>query len=294
MTIYLLVRAFRNLGERDFRVLNAIERGMAKYEYVPVEAIAKLAGMEVGEVERILKRIYHLGVVQRRREAYCGYMLTTRGYDCLALNALVKRGVLKSLSTRPLGVGKESDVYEGLTPSGEIVAVKFHRLGRTSFRKTRRYRTYVGDRRHISWLYQARLAAEREYRALSILYPESVPVPKPISWNRHTVVTSIIDGAVLYEVPPLSDPKRVLEDILRIVERVYEIGIVHGDLSEYNIIVAEGEKCYIFDWPQWVDRHHPSALDLLKRDVVNVVKFFKRKYRVEFDYENFLARFGVH
>ncbi len=293
MTIYLLIEAFRSLEERDFRVLNAIERGMAKYEYVPLEAIAKLAGMEIGEVEKVLGRIYRLGVVQRRREAYLGYMLTTRGYDCLALNALVKRGVLKCLSTKPLGVGKESDVYEGLTPSGEVVAVKFHRLGRVSFRKTRRYRTYVGDRRHISWLYQARLAAEREFQALNILYPRGVSVPRPISWNRHTVVTSIIEGTVLYEVPPLSDPRAALEDVLRTIERVYEIGIVHGDLSEYNIIVAEDERCYVFDWPQWVDRHHPSAPELLKRDVRNVVKFFKRKYRVEFDYESFLAKLGV-
>ena len=64
--------------------------------------------------------------------------MTTRGYDCLALNALVKKGVLKSLSTKPVGVGKESDVFEGLTYSDDIVAVKFHRLGRDSFRPTTR------------------------------------------------------------------------------------------------------------------------------------------------------------
>ena len=295
MSIYLLINAFKSLREIDFRILNAIERGMAHYEYVPVEVIARLAGLSSEKVENRIRSIYHLGVVQRHKGAYIGYVLTTRGYDCLALNALVKRGVLKSLSTKPIGVGKESDVFEGLTYSDEVVAVKFHRLGRTSFRQTRKYRTYIGDRRHISWLYQARLAAEREYEGLNILYPKGVAVPRPISWNRHVVVTSLIEGIVLYEVPSLSDPEEVLEKILRNIKKAYDIGIVHGDLSEYNIIITPEEDCYIFDWPQWVDRNHPSAPFLLKRDVENIVKFFKRKYRVKVDtssYANILNMFS--
>jgi len=282
-----LINAFKSLKEIDFRILNAIERGMAHYEYVPVEVIAKLAGFSPEKVEGRIRNFYHLGVVQRRKGAYIGYILTTRGYDCLALNALVKRGVLKSLSTKPIGVGKESDVFEGLTYSDEIVAVKFHRLGRTSFRQTRKYRTYIGDRRHISWLYQARLAAEREYEGLNILYPKGVAVPRPISWNRHVVVTSLVEGVVLYEVPPLSDPADVLDKILENVKKAYDVGIVHGDLSEYNIIITPEEECCIFDWPQWVDRNHPSAPFLLKRDVENIVKFFKRKYRVKVDVSNY-------
>ncbi len=293
MSIYLLINAFKSLKEIDFRILNAIERGMAHYEYVPVEVIAKLAGLPSEKVESRIRNIYHLGVVQRHKGAYVGYILTTRGYDCLALNALVKRGVLKSLSTKPIGVGKESDVFEGLTYSDEVVAVKFHRLGRTSFRQTKKYRTYIGDRRHISWLYQARLAAEREYEGLNILYPKGVAVPRPISWNRHVVVTSLIEGIVLYEVPSLSDPEEVLEKILKNVKKAYDIGIVHGDLSEYNIIITPEENCYIFDWPQWVDRNHPSALFLLKRDVENIVKFFKRKYRVKVNISSYLSILNI-
>ena len=293
MSIYLLLNAFKNLKSEDYRILNAIERGMAFYEYVPVEAIAKLSGLSVDRIESRIKSIYHLGVVQRRKTPYIGYILTTRGYDCLALNALVKKGVLKSLSTKPVGVGKESDVFEGLTYSDDIVAVKFHRLGRTSFRQTRRYRVYVGDRRHISWLYQARLAAEREYQGLNILYPNGVSVPKPIAWNRHVVVTSFIEGVVLNELPMLSDPDKVLEEIIANVKKAYDVGIVHGDLSEYNIIVTREENCYVFDWPQWVDVHHPSALMLLRRDIVNITKFFRRKYRVKVDLNEVFQYFNI-
>lgn len=280
MTIRKLLSVFKKLEQRDFRILLAIEIGMIKHEYVPLEEISKISGIPLKELEPRLKYLNELGLVQRQKAAYIGFMLTTWGYDCLALNALVKRGVLKALSAKPLGVGKESDVYEGLTPAGERVAVKFHRLGRISFRMTKRYRTYIGDRRHISWLYQARLAATNEYQALVLLYPK-VSVPRPIYHNRHVVVTSLIEGVPLFEVPPLSDPEGVLNKIIENLKVAYEVGIVHGDMSEYNILITEGENIVIIDWPQWVSSNHPNAYFLLKRDIEHLLKFFKRKYRVE-------------
>lgn len=283
MTMRKVIKVFKSLTQEDFRILNAIERGMAKHEYVPVEEISRLSGVPPKELLSRTKVLNELGLIQRQRAAYVGFMLTTWGYDCLALNALVKRGVLKALSLKPLGVGKESDVYEGLSTSGERVAVKFHRLGRTSFRMTRRVRAYVGGRRHISWLYQARLAATSEFEALSILYPSGVSVPRPIWHNRHVVVTSLVEGEPLFEVPPLEDPRAVLGDILLNLRKAYRAGVVHGDMSEYNVLVCEGERVVLIDWPQWVSSNHPSAELLLRRDVTNLVKFFRRKYRVAVD-----------
>jgi RIO kinase 2 len=57
-------------------------------------------------------------------------------------------------------------------------------------------------------------------------------------------------------------------------------GIIHADLSEFNIMVDEsGPK--IIDWPQAVEVTHPHAQELLERDLVNVLRFFERKYRIE-------------
>ncbi|RLE74689.1 MAG: serine/threonine protein kinase, partial [Thermoprotei archaeon] len=75
--------------------------------------------------------------------------------------------------------------------------------------------------------------------------------------------------------------------------KAYNVGIVHGDLSEYNIIVTREENCYVFDWPQWVDVHHPSALMLLRRDIVNITKFFRRKYRVKVDLNEVFQYFNI-
>jgi len=280
-----IIEHFKKLSPKDFKILNAVERGMARHEYVPVEEISKLSGVSLKEIMSRTKVLNEMGLIQRQKGTYVGYSLTTWGYDCLALNALVKRGVLKAIKLKPLGIGKESDVYEGLSTSGERVAVKFHRLGRVSFRKTRRVRAYIGDRRHISWLYQARLAATNEFEALLILYPRKVSVPRPIYHNRHVVVTSLIEGIPLFEVPPLDDPMKVLKGILFNIKVAYETGVVHGDMSEYNVIIKRGEDVVLIDWPQWVPSNHPSAEFLLRRDIDHLTKFFRRKYGVTISVE---------
>jgi len=281
--------ALKKLSSEDFRVLNAVERGMAKFLYVPLEELTKLSDLSQDEVAIALKKIHSLGLVQRKKGSYVGYILTARGYDCLALNTLVKRGVLESISASPVGRGKESDVYKGITPAGRLVAVKFHRVGRTSFRQTRRLRVYVGDRHHISWLYQSRLAAESEFNALKILFAASVSVPEPVDWNRHVVVCEYLEGVELSETPPLRDAAAFRDLLVEEVGKAYSAGVVHGDLSEYNVLVVE-DAPVLFDLPQWVSSSHPSALFYLKRDLLNILKFFKRKYSLDYDLESFLDR----
>jgi RIO kinase 2 len=167
------VKVFLQVEPEDFRVLLAIELEMSRHENVPESSLPRLAGLTEKQVKYRLSRLDKLGLIKRSVGSYVGYALNTVGYDCLAMNALVKSNVLEAFG-KPLGVGKESDVYDALAPDGERVAVKFHRLGRTSFRQTRRLRGYIADRRHISWLYQSRLAAEKEFEALKIVHPKGV------------------------------------------------------------------------------------------------------------------------
>lgn len=277
-----VLEALKQLKARDLRVLHAVERGMARFQYVPVEEISRFTGLNFDEVLLITKKLNALSLLRRWMGSYVGYVLTVKGYDCLALNALAKRGTLNSISVSPIGRGKEADVYQGVTPAGRAVAVKFHRVGRTSFRQTRRYRAYVGDRYHISWLYQSRIAAKSEYEALRVLFAAGVSVPEPIDWNRNVVVCEYVEGVELSEAPPLPDPSKFLETLLDEVKKAYQAGIIHADLSEFNILVSQMGPV-IFDWPQWISRNHPSAIYYLKRDLENILKFFKRKYNVSYN-----------
>jgi RIO kinase 2 len=271
---------FLKLEPEDFRVLLAIELEMSKHENVPENEIPRLAGMTDKQVKYRLSKLDKSGLVKRSVGSYIGYSLNTVGYDCLAMNALVKSGILEAFG-KPLGVGKESDVYDALAPNGERVAVKFHRLGRTSFRQTRRFRGYIADRRHISWLYQSRLAAEKEYEALKIVHSKGIAVPKPIGQNRHVVVMSMIEGAELYRVPKIANPEKVLDEILLNVKKAHqEAGVIHADLSEYNVVLKPDMHVLIIDWPQYVKTSHPNADMLLTRDVQNILRFFRKRFKV--------------
>lgn len=276
------------LEPEDYRVLQAIELGMTSFEYVPPEQIVKYANLNPREVEFRISELNKKDLLYGQLGPYVGYILNYTGYDCLALNALVKADVLEALG-RSLGVGKESDVYEALTPKGERVAVKFHRLGRTSFKETRRKRGYVADRRRVSWLYQSRLAAEREFKALSLVHPAGVSAPRPLNRNRHVLVMSFIEGYNLVDVDSLDDPEGFLDDILQNVRRALSAGIVHTDLSEFNVVVQPDGNVLLIDWPQFVSKDHPNVEMLLRRDVYNVLRYFYRKFGVERSLEEALA-----
>lgn len=282
------VQVFRTLENDDLRVLQAIETAMTRREFVPKEQIAKFTKFSLErDTDFRLSRLSKLGLVYRVKGAYVGYTLNYAGYDCLAINALVKASALEAFG-KPLGVGKEADVYDALDQKGVRVAVKFHRLGRISFRQTQRKRGYVKE--HAGWLFQSRLAAEKEYEALKILHPKRVAVPAPIAQNRHVIVMGMIEGAELARWTKLPKPAKVLKEILQNVRRAYlKVGLIHADLSEYNIIVKPDMHILIIDWPQYVTKDHPNARTLLTRDLKNVVQYFKRKHMLEIEPEDALA-----
>jgi len=282
-SVDVAVSALRALEPEDVRVLRAVEKLMERYEHVPVEAILRASGLPEREVGYRLDRLHALGLLKRWMGPYTGYVLRMAGHDVLALYSLVKAGVLEAFG-RPLGVGKEADVYDALTPGGRRVAVKFHRLGRTSFRQTRRLRGYTRPDTWPSWHVRSRIAAKREMRALRLAYAHGVSVPEPIARNRHVLVMGIIEGAELAEVAELPEPGAVLADVLENVRRAYlGAGIIHADLSEFNIIIRPDASVLIIDWPQFVYKDHPNARWLLERDVKNVLKFFKRKFNLHID-----------
>jgi RIO kinase 2 len=277
------------LDPRELRILQGIELGMSRYEFVPLETITKYTGLGDDEVVFWLKELDQKALLWRQAESYNGFILNYNSYDLLALNAMVKGEIIDALGM-PLGMGKEADVLEALTPAGEGVAVKFHRLGRVSFRDTRRKREYLSGHHGVSWLYQSRLAAEKEYYALSLTHNAGVSVPKPIFNNRHAVVMQRIEGRQLSEINQLYDPEALLNNIIENIHKAYKAGVIHADLSEFNIIVSDEGTLYIIDWPQYIPPNHPNAGEILSRDMKNVLTFFHRKFAVERELEDALSQ----
>ncbi len=272
------VAAFlRELEPKDFYLLSGLEHGMRFSEWVQREKLPKYSNLTPKEIEYRIDRCMRHELIERKTIQYEGYQLTFEGYDALALRSFAERDTIDGVGA-PLGVGKESDVYEAM--SFQPLALKFHREGYTNFREVRRERDYTSDHHHVSWLYTARKAAEREYEALETLYPQ-VSVPRPVDQNRHALVMEKLDGAELSRARLESaQVVGVIDLIFEELAAAYREGYVHADMSEYNIFINES-GITIFDWPQAVPTDHENSDELLERDVGNLHRYFCRKYPAE-------------
>lgn len=268
----------RTLNKYEKSILIALERGMKRYSWVPLEHLKTATKLSESEINYRLSRLIAWGMVRFNPVPYDGYALVFGGYDTLALSTLTQKGTIAALGSQ-IGEGKESIVYDalGLGP----VAIKFHRVGGRSFSSARLNREYM-EEGHCPWLIASKRSAEREYEALKTLHPK-VSVPLPIAQNRHAVVMALINGQSLSRTR-LEKPAEALDTILENVRVAWEAGIIHADLSEYNILVEDG-RFIIIDWPQWTGTDHPNAGTIVGRDIDNILAFFKRKYKITRDRE---------
>ena len=270
----------RTLNKYEKSILLALERAMKRYSWVPLDHIRAATGLSESEVNYRLSRLIRWGMVRFNPVPYDGYSLVFGGYDALALATLSRKGTISALGSL-IGEGKESVVYDalGLGP----VAIKFHRVGGRSFSSARLNRDYMPEEGHVPWLVASKRSAEREYAALTALH-QNVSVPLPIAQNRHTVVMSYINGPNLNRCR-LEAPREILEEILTGVAGAYKAGIIHADLSEYNILVEDG-RVVIIDWPQWIGTDHKNAEAIVTRDIDNILAFFQRKHQLDYSRED--------
>src|SRR5665647_993618 len=277
------LRVFKELNSKDFRILTGIEIGMKHFEWVPIDELNKYTKLPFDKLEYRIRKLVLDKLVVRTTQPYEGFQIYFEGYDALALNAFVKKKSISAIGDE-IGVGKESVIFEAirqpeLAIGGPVpVIIKFHREGRTSFKQVKRVREHIGDREHFSWIYAARLAAQREYEIMNKLYPK-VSIPKPYDQNRHAIVMELAKGSLLSKTR-LLDPEWYLDEILRQVKITYSMGIIHADLSEYNVFVSE-DCVQLIDWPQYITPEHPQADEILERDVSNILVHFYRKYGIK-------------
>lgn len=277
----LNVALIRYLTPEDFRVLTAIEMGMKNHELVPGPMAASIANLQHGGVHKLLKELCkHKLLSYERGKRYDGYRLTNMGYDYLALHSLTKRNIVASFGNQ-IGVGKESNIYIVADPEGQEICLKLHRLGRVCFRKVTEKRDYHKHRKSASWLYLSRISATKEFAYMKALYERKFPVPKPIDFNRHCVVMDLVQGSLLNYVMKVNDVEALYDELMNLIVRFADSGVIHGDFNEFNIILNEDEKPVIIDFPQMMSTEHPNAEAYFDRDVNCVREFFKKRFNYE-------------
>ncbi len=179
--------------------------------------------------------------------------------------------------------GKEARVYWGKNKEGIDLAVKIYLTSSAEFKKGM-HKYIEGDPRFKDVKHDTRsliaVWAQKEFRNLGEADMAKVRVPKPIAVKSNVVVMEFIgkegvSAPSLKEQPP-KNPESVYKIIVTYVKRLYQKAkIVHGDLSEYNIMIWKS-KPVVFDVSQSVSIKHPLADFMLRRDLANVNRFFSR------------------
>ncbi|PHH86387.1 hypothetical protein CDD83_10320 [Cordyceps sp. RAO-2017] len=286
-------RAMRHLASEDWRVLTAVEMGSKNHEIVPTPLIEKIARLRGGAsgVHKSISALAKVGLIARVKEAkYDGYRLTYGGLDYLALHTHSSRKHVYSVGNR-IGVGKESDIMVVADETGAQRVLKIHRLGRISFRSVKSNRDYLKNRASGSWMYLSRLAAMKEFAFMQALHAEGFPVPDPLAQSRHTIVMSLVDAFPLRQIASVPDPASLYADLIALILRLANHGLIHGDFNEFNILVKEqrtrsdddGQESLklepvVIDFPQMVSMLHQNAEMYFDRDVNCIKRFFERRF----------------
>jgi len=277
----LNVAVLRYMSKEDFRVLTAIEMGLKNHELVPGPLAAAIANVKHGGVHKVLRDLCKNRLLSYERgKHYDGYRLTNSGYDYLALKSLTTRGVIASFGNQ-IGVGKESNIYVVGDDEGEQLCLKLHRLGRVCFRNLKEKRDYHAHRNKASWLYLSRISATKEFAYMKALKDRGFPVPTPIDVNRHCVVMELIKGYPLTRISEVDDVEALYDELMNLIVRFGNHGVIHSDFNEFNIMVTEEGKPIIIDFPQMVSTNHPNAEVYFDRDVNCIRDFFKRRFGYE-------------
>jgi RIO kinase 2 len=87
-----------------------------------------------------------------------------------------------------------------------------------------------------------------------------------------------IKGIQLSEIIILEEAEIFLAEILENMKIAYNNGVIHSDLSEYNVLLDDKTNIWIIDWPQYITKDHYNAEEMFERDIGNIAYYFERKH----------------
>jgi len=215
-----------------------------------------------------------LGTLRAGKEAGCFLVRRTSGDRwCLLVRKDYRKRSDREYSA-PVRAGERAirrDAYE----QGVITA--------SPGRIDGRLRRAVAKRTRFGYEVMEDIWAAREFATLRHLWEAGASVPYPVEQAHHAFFMQYV-GTRGAAAPRLADlrPERAEAAVIfdRLVEelRIFvREGIVHADLSEYNVLVQHGRP-WIIDVPQAVDLYaHPRARDHFTWDVTRLCRFFERR-----------------
>jgi len=178
-------------------------------------------------------------------------------------------------------MGKEACIHLA-EAKGQVVILKIYRISTSDFRNMWEY--LKGDprfsklgknRREVIFTW-----ASREYRNLKTAFEAGCRCPRPIVVQKNVLAMQCITRAKL-PAPRLidagcEDPRSALDSVVQSYQALFQkAGLVHGDLSAYNILMDD-EGPTLIDFSQGIVKESPRALNLLFRDIRTLLGYFQK------------------
>ena len=242
--------------------------------------LSQRARNDIARGEKVSKRQNHQG---RDDRATTEQVMDPR--TRLLLFKMLSSGVFKEMDGC-ISTGKEANVYHAKTDGGESLAVKVFKTSILVFKDRDKYVT--GEYRYKNGYCKSnprkmvKMWAEKEMRNLKRLHLAGIRCPEPRFLRSHILVMTFI-GKQGWPAPRLKDAGLSASKIrscylqsVKMMRAMYQrCRLVHGDLSEYNILYMKGHV-YFIDVSQSVETDHPRAMDFMRMDCFNMTAFFKK------------------
>ncbi|MCB9362271.1 serine protein kinase RIO [Candidatus Woesearchaeota archaeon] len=192
---------------------------------------------------------------------------------------LSSRGFFEELQS-PIKIGKEANIFTAVTKDSTTVIVKIYRLETCDFNRMLDYiktdQRYVNIRRSrrkiiFAW-------TQREFRNIIKAREAGVKVPTPYIFKDNILVMEQIGSPKpapqLKEAYP-EEPEAFYQTTIDYMRMMYLHGLIHGDLSQFNILNDNDNPVFI-DFSQGLTTESHGWQDYLRRDIKNVANFFKK------------------
>lgn len=233
-------------------------------------------------VERIDQKIAKTGRF-RPQDGFKGRKTVNEVLDrptVMTLYKLISNGTVSGVDGA-VGAGKESLLFLGADGAGGPLALKIYLISTSNFKSRIKY--MHGDPRFAKFRKNTRdivyTWAQKEFKNLTAAAGVGIRVPRPVRVLNNVLAMEFIGeggrpAPTLLNCPVDQDD---YSEAVAIIQKLYaKAGLVHGDLSEYNMFkTADG--LILFDLGSAVDRRHPSAMSFLQRDINNINRFFAKR-----------------
>jgi RIO kinase 1 len=218
-------------------------------------------------------------MVKISKEKFKTYKTVFDEHTLRNLFHLSSQGYFDELES-PISTGKEANIFSAKTKEKKKVAIKIYRLETCDFNRMYDYIKF--DMRYLNLKKQKRRIifswAQREFRNLLKARQAGIRVPTPLTCKDNILVMEFIGNKE--PAPKVKDllPKNIknfykkIEDYMK---KFQKAKLVHGDLSEFNILNWD-EKPVIIDLSQCSPITSANASELLERDTRNISRFFSK------------------